>query len=219
MRQTASRLHVVYAEGHPASHGRDAGVPRPHPCHVSRQNDRPGQYIEGIWIPKARMKHDRKRQSACGGVACLGGGANDDRVDQGDLGQQLVLGEVVGAVDGAHLLQHLHAALTQLLGHQDGRLGLVHDNGDNCGGGKAAAAEVEARPRQTLLEPALQEAEGLGNLKAGRSACQRRGKACCQWRSPAMPVGRAAVARRFARRCATATPATCRSQHTAEETP
>ena len=121
-------------------------------------------------------------------MAHLGGGADDDCVHQADLGQQLVVGHVVAAVHGAHLLQHLHAASTQLLRHQDGGLGGVGGHSHDCGAGGRAREEAAVwrrRRRQGARVPGRKPEVGtLSTLPSGCPAPDQAGgrhwqNTCC----------------------------------------
>lgn len=88
---------------------------------------RGGRQVD-IVDPDAGASHHL--EPASGGlehVAANGGAAPDDQgVAEGDLGAELLGAEVVGAVDVGEALEQLKTCFSELLGYQDGRLGVQY---------------------------------------------------------------------------------------------
>lgn len=108
-------------------------------------------------------------EAAGGGLedlaADLGGAADNEGVAEGDLGAELLLGEVVGAIDVGELAEELDAGVVQLLGDKDGGLRRGGDGEDGKAAAEAAEAVVERRG----------SGEGEGAAGGGRRRWRRRG--------------------------------------------
>lgn len=88
-------------------------------------------------------------EPATGGLedlaADLGAAADDEGVAEGDLGAELLGGEVVGAIDVGEVLEEVEPGLAELLGDEDRRLRVeaCRDDEDEPTTGVVAAAGAE----------------------------------------------------------------------------
>lgn len=108
----------------------------------------------------------------------LGPAPDDQRVAERDLGAELLGGEVVGAVDVGEVLEEGEPRLPQLLGDEDGGLGVKGGADDGDERGRMVAAAGEEGDGEGGVEGELGGEGELGRLVEGRgtgSGAQRTG--------------------------------------------